>query len=160
MEQVSINSSWVPWAMMRPPSITRIRSASRTEATRWAMMSFVASFSSWANAARIFASVAVSTALVESSKISTLGFFKMARAMQMRCFCPPETFTPPWPRSVSRPPGIRSRNSSAQAARQADQSSSSVAWGLPQRRFSRMVPVNRVFFCSTMLTDSRRRSMV
>ena len=25
----------------------------------------------------------------------------LARAMQSRCFCPPETLTPPWPRSVS-----------------------------------------------------------
>ena len=54
-------------------------------------------------------------ALVESSKISTFGFFKIARAMHSRCFCPPETLTPPCPRSVSRPSGIRSRNSSAQS---------------------------------------------
>ena len=37
------------------------------------------------------ASVWVSTALVESSKISTLGFFSSARAMHRRCFWPPET---------------------------------------------------------------------
>ena len=50
---------------------------------------------------RIFASVAVSTALVESSRISALGFFSKALAIQSLCFCPPDTFTPPWPRSVS-----------------------------------------------------------
>ena len=37
---------------------------------------------------------------------------------------------------------------------------SSVALGSPQSRFSRMVPENRVFFCSTTLTDSRKCSMV
>lgn len=41
---------------------------------------------------RIFASVAVSTALVESSRISTLGFFSKALAIQSLCFCPPDTF--------------------------------------------------------------------
>ena len=131
-----------------------------TEVTRWAMMILVVSLSRVRNASRILASVAVSTAEVESSRISTRGFFKMARAMQRRCFCPPETFTPPWPRSVSKPSGIRERNSSAQAARQASHSSSSVAFSSPQRRFSRMVPEKRVFFCSTMLTLPRRWSMV
>ena len=66
-----------------------------TEVTRWAMMILVVSFSSPVKALRIFASVAVSTALVESSRISTLGCFTMARAMHSRCFWPPETLTPP-----------------------------------------------------------------
>ena len=52
-------------------------------------------------------------------KSSTFGCLSRVRAMQRRCFCPPETLTPPCPRSVSRPSGIRSKNSSAQAARQA-----------------------------------------
>ena len=47
------------------------------------------------NASRILASVAVSTAEVESSKISTFGFFSSALAMQSLCFWPPETFVPP-----------------------------------------------------------------
>ena len=48
------------------------------------MMNFVVSGISWAKARRIFASVAVSTAEVESSRISTLGFFSRARAMHSR----------------------------------------------------------------------------
>ena len=48
-----------------------------------------------AKAARILASVAVSTAEVESSRMRTLGFFSRARAMHSRCFCPPETLAPP-----------------------------------------------------------------
>ena len=59
------------------------------------MMILVESFSSFANARRIFASVAVSTALVESSRIRIFGFFSSARAMHRRCFCPPETLAPP-----------------------------------------------------------------
>ena len=39
-----------------------------------------------AKAFRIFASVAVSTAEVESSKIKIFGFFNRARAMHKRCF--------------------------------------------------------------------------
>ena len=42
-----------------------------------------------------FASVDVSTALVESSKTRTFGFFKSALAIQSLCFCPPDTFVPP-----------------------------------------------------------------
>ena len=38
---------------------------------------------------------AVSTALVESSRIRILGRLSSARAMHSRCFCPPETFAPP-----------------------------------------------------------------
>ena len=62
---------------------------------RCAMMILVVSGISVANACRMRASVFVSTADVESSKISTFGFFSKARAMQSRCFCPPETFVPP-----------------------------------------------------------------
>ena len=44
--------------------------------------------------------------------------------------------------------------------RQASSISWSVASSRPQRRFSRMVPENRVFFCSTMAQPWRRASMV
>ena len=50
---------------------------------------------------RIFASVAVSTALVLSSRIKIFGFLSNARAIHILCFCPPETLTPPCPSSVS-----------------------------------------------------------
>ena len=57
-----------------------------TEEMRWAMMSLVAPGRAWRRADRIFASVAVSTAEVESSRISTRGRRRMARAMHRRCF--------------------------------------------------------------------------
>ena len=44
---------------------------------------------------RMLASVAVSTALVESSRMRIFGFLSRALAMQRRCFWPPETLAPP-----------------------------------------------------------------
>ena len=130
-----------------------------TEAILWAMIIFVADFNSLRNAARILASVAVSTALVESSKIKIFGFVRIARAIQSRCFCPPDTFTPPCPSSVFNPSGICFKNSSAQAARHAAWISSSEASGFPHNKFSRIVPEKSVFFCKTMLTAPRKISI-
>ena len=147
------SSACVPCPWTCPSSITMMRSASITLVMRWAMM-IVVTPGIWLRFSRIFASVAMSTALVESSKISTRGCLSSVRAMHRRCFCPPETPAPPCPKSPSSPP-MRSRNSSTHAARQASSSSSSVAFSLPQSRFSRTVPVNSTFFCSTMPTASR-----
>ena len=44
----------------------------------------------FASAFLIFPSVAVSTALVESSRIRTFGFFNIALAIHILCFCPPD----------------------------------------------------------------------
>ena len=98
---VFISSAWVPKPLIRPSSSTRMRSACSTEDTRWAMMNFVVSGISSAKARRILASVAVSTAEVESSRMRTLGFFSRARAMHSRCFWPPETLVPPCSMRVS-----------------------------------------------------------
>ena len=72
-----------------------ILSACLTDEILWAIIIFVMPGSFSASCSLIPASVAVSTALVESSKISTFGFFKTALAIQILCFCPPDTFTPP-----------------------------------------------------------------
>jgi len=72
-----------------------MRSAFCTLEIRCAIISFVVSGISVANAWRILLSVAVSTALVESSKINIFGFFNSALAIQRRCFCPPDTLLPP-----------------------------------------------------------------
>mmetsp|Transcript_2915 Transcript_2915/g.7591 ORF Transcript_2915/g.7591 Transcript_2915/m.7591 type:complete len:81 (-) Transcript_2915:1857-2099(-) len=42
-------------------------------------------------------SLVLSSALVASSSSMMLGFLMMARAMAMRCFCPPESLPPPSP---------------------------------------------------------------
>ena len=44
---------------------------------------------------RVMASVWVSTALVESSRIRIFGRFNSALAIHIRCFWPPETLVPP-----------------------------------------------------------------
>ena len=80
---------------MRPPFIRMMRSASCTLATRWAMMILVVSGINSRKPLRIRASVLVSTALVESSRMRILGFLSRARAMQRRCFWPPDTLEPP-----------------------------------------------------------------
>ena len=59
------------------------------------MMIFVVSGISSLKALRIRASVLVSTALVESSRIRIFGFFRRALAIQSLCFCPPDTLFPP-----------------------------------------------------------------
>ena len=87
--------SWVSKPFTLPSSRTKMRSASCTLEIRWEIISFVVPGILVEKACRILASVAVSTALVESSKISILGFFSKARAMQRRCSarriycCPP-----------------------------------------------------------------------
>ena len=51
------------------------------------------------------ASVSVSRADVASSKIKIDGFFKNILAMESRCFCPPDSFTPRSPITVFKPSG-------------------------------------------------------
>ena len=84
-----------PWIVVCPTyawRIPRILDVYKRQEMRWAMMILVVPGIFSAKAFRILASVAVSTALVESSKINTFGFFNRARAMQSRCFWPPDTF--------------------------------------------------------------------
>ncbi len=71
---------------------------------RWAIMNFVVRVLSM-NAFRISASVAVSTALVESSSISILAIFKSALAMQSLCLWPPDTVRAACSMKVSYPSG-------------------------------------------------------
>ena len=77
------------------------------------MMIFVVFGISSLNALRINASVFVSTALVESSKIKILGFFNNALAIHNLCFCPPETLFPPCTICVLYPAGNSLTNPSA-----------------------------------------------
>ena len=126
---------------------------------RWAIMSFVVPGISSAKAFLILASVAVSQALVESSRMRILGFLRSALAMQSLCLCPPETLVPPCSITVLYPSFILSMNSSAHAMRQALLQSSRLALGSPQRRLSRMVPEKSTFFCRTTDTWSRSISM-
>ena len=51
------------------------------------------------------ASFSGSVNAVASSKMMTGASFKMARAIDIRCFSPPERFAPPYPTFVSYPSG-------------------------------------------------------
>lgn len=64
--------------------MTTMKSVSLTEEIRWAMISLVESFSFSRKVRRISVSVAVSTAEVESSRMTIFGFFRSVRAMQSR----------------------------------------------------------------------------
>ena len=63
-------------------------------------------------------SVLVSTAETESSRIRTGASFISARAMEMRCFCPPATVTPRSPSTVPYP-WLNPRTSLSTSARTA-----------------------------------------
>ena len=60
----------------------------------------------------ISSSVIESSDEVASSNTSSRGLRSNARAIDSRCFSPPETFTPPSPISVSRPLSARASSES------------------------------------------------
>jgi hypothetical protein len=72
---------------------------------------------------------------VASSKMNREGFLRMARAMAMRCFWPPEIWAPPAPRNVSMPFYILLTNSKALACFSASIIYYSVASYLAKSRF-------------------------
>ena len=73
----------------------------RAVVSRWAMVKVVRPLASFSKEAWTIFSLSLSRALVASSRIMMGGFFKKARAMLMRCFCPPESLTPRSPTKVS-----------------------------------------------------------
>mmetsp|Transcript_41344 Transcript_41344/g.80777 ORF Transcript_41344/g.80777 Transcript_41344/m.80777 type:complete len:80 (-) Transcript_41344:1502-1741(-) len=76
-------------------------------------------------------SVVVSSALVASSSSTSLGLFRIVRAMATRCFSPPERRKPLSPTLVSYLSVKRSIASWMEAPRAAAITSSSVASGRP-----------------------------
>ena len=104
----------------------------------------------------IFSSVSVSTEAVASSKIKIGGSFKSVRAMAIRCFSPPESFTPRSPIRVSYPLGRPLTKSSACAAIAAFLICSWLASTLPYKMFSATVPLNKYGSWETMPICSRR----
>jgi len=65
------------------------------------MIMVVVSFIIFVRASCILNSVSTSTELVESSKIKILGFTIKARAIDKRCFCPPDNLVPLSPTNES-----------------------------------------------------------
>ena len=83
------------------PRSTRIWSADFTVRSRCAMTNVVRPFISSASACWIRYSVSVSTLDVESSNTRIFGSSSSVRAIEMRCFWPPESVMPRSPTQVS-----------------------------------------------------------
>ena len=67
-----------------------MRSASRTVERRWAMIRVVRPVDARSSASITVLSAAASRPLVGSSRIRMGAFRSTARAIAIRCFCPPE----------------------------------------------------------------------
>ena len=113
------------------------------------MIIFVVSFNSF-NVFWISCSVSISSADVESSKIRIGAFFAMARAILIRCFCPPESPTPRSPMTVAYCSSIFSMKSFACAQSAALRiSSNGITFRCPILIFSSIVSENRNTSCNT-----------
>mmetsp|Transcript_30598 Transcript_30598/g.88917 ORF Transcript_30598/g.88917 Transcript_30598/m.88917 type:complete len:114 (-) Transcript_30598:646-987(-) len=111
-----MSSAWLPLSTTWPLSMQRILSAWMTVDSRWAITTRVAlglcsgpSRSSKAMAlarlSRTASSLRLSRALVASSRTSTRGLATRARAIAIRCRCPPLSWVPWSPTYVSYPAG-------------------------------------------------------
>ncbi len=110
---------------------------------RWEIRMIVAEPKRFSSSARIFASVSVSTAERESSKIM-MGVGRVSiRAIAARCFWPPDRVTPRSPTKVSYPLAKESTVSCRQAACTAAASSFSGRFSEVMPRFSRRVREKR-----------------
>mmetsp|Transcript_3846 Transcript_3846/g.11780 ORF Transcript_3846/g.11780 Transcript_3846/m.11780 type:complete len:154 (+) Transcript_3846:134-595(+) len=116
-----MRSSWLPSSTIEPSERTAMASALRTveslcatSRTEQEPRAMSASSDCWT-----LASDSASKAEVASSRKRSLGSRRKARAMEMRCRCPPEILTPRSPMRVSYPLGNSTMNSSARAARAA-----------------------------------------
>ena len=90
----AISSRWVPFSTIPSCVSTQMEVAPRMVVSRWAMVKVVRPLLSFSSDSYTSRSLSLSRALVASSKIRMGGFFRNTRAMEMRCFCPPDSFTP------------------------------------------------------------------
>ena len=95
-----INSSWFPSSAIRPLSITIILSASLTVDNLWAIVIRVLFFVNYLIDLISKCSFSGSTLEVASSKIMIGASFKIALAMDILCFSPPDKVEPPSPTTV------------------------------------------------------------
>ena len=106
----------------------------------------------------ISSSVSESSDEVASSKTSSCGRRSSARAIESRCFSPPETLTPPSPITVSSPRSARASSGSQAARWSTSRHSASVASGRTNSRFSRIEPENSCVSWVTKPIRSRSSS--
>ena len=124
---------------MRPSSNTMMLSAFLIVFRRWAITITVRPAIRGLMARCTSTSFSGSSEAVASSRSTTGGSFNIARAMEMRCFSPPDKVQPPSPTCVSYPLGNRMMKSWQHALRAAASISSSVASVLPKRILLRIV---------------------
>ena len=116
----------------------------------WAITKVVLLLASFSRDSCTTFSLSLSSADVASSKISIGGFLRNTRAIDNLCFCPPDSFIPLCPMSVSYPSGNDIINSCALAFFAASITSSLVAPGFPYAILSIIVPANRYTSCCTI----------
>src|SRR5438132_160272 len=146
-------------SVIRPfPSGSRIKIElhARSVLGRWAIISVVRPFIRRWTASRIVASVWTSRLLVGSSRIRIGASLRNARASEMRCRSPPDSFIPRSPTWVSYPSGRLSMKSCASANSAASTISSIVASGIANRMFSAMLVENSKVSCKTTPNWFRR----
>ena len=142
----------MPVSETHPLLTTAIMSALRIVDRRCAITSVVRSCMDMisSSAACTSCSLSLSSADVASSSSSTAGALIIARAIAMRCFCPPDSCAPFSPTTVSYPSLSFSRmNVAAFACAAAASTSARVAPGLPCAMFSATVPWNSTGSCDT-----------
>ncbi|MNV70737.1 hypothetical protein D3C71_1637170 [compost metagenome] len=134
---------------MQPFSSTKMVWACKMVESRWAMRMVmrVLSVDRRRTVSVICSSVSESSADVASSKISSGGCRTSARAIDRRCFSPPDRRTPISPMGVSSPSGALSSKCEQAACCMAAMISASVASGFTTRMFSRTVPAKRCVSC-------------
>ena len=100
-----ISCSCVPSSNTLPSEMTIILLAFFTVLRRCAIIIVDLSFDTWSIAVWTRCSLSESRADVASSSNKTFGSRRRARAIAMRCFCPPESLMPRSPMRVSKPSG-------------------------------------------------------
>jgi hypothetical protein len=96
-----MSASCVPCSTTLPLRMTMMLSALRIVLSRCAMVMVVRPADALSSAACTICSPRTSMADVASSRIRILGALTMARAMAMRCRCPPDSLMPASPTTVS-----------------------------------------------------------
>mmetsp|Transcript_47867 Transcript_47867/g.78843 ORF Transcript_47867/g.78843 Transcript_47867/m.78843 type:complete len:377 (-) Transcript_47867:1417-2547(-) len=153
------SSSGGPCSTIDPFWKTITRSTFAMAPNRCAMLTTVRPAIASDNAATTADSQVLSSAEVNSSNNNIEGFLTTARAMLMRCFCPPLRLTLPWPNLVCNPAGNAMMKSKALATLAAAITSSCVAFGLPNLMFSSTVMSKSTVSCSTTPTWPRSQRM-
>mmetsp|Transcript_11466 Transcript_11466/g.30382 ORF Transcript_11466/g.30382 Transcript_11466/m.30382 type:complete len:316 (+) Transcript_11466:1755-2702(+) len=151
----AMSPSYVPSSTTSPASNTQMRSARRTVERRWAMTIVVRPSIALSSACCTILSDEASRADVASSNSITQGLRRRARAMAIRCFCPPDSWAPFSPTFVPYFCVRVEMKEWAFAFFAASITSSSVAVGRPNRMLSMMLPSKRVGSWDTMAICSR-----